>query len=65
MKIYYTLLKIFLNFVIIISTLSVALQLFKEGTPEYSKMCFDLLILILCDNFLNKIEDKDKKNNII
>lgn len=65
MKIYYILLKIFLNFVIIISTLSVALQLFKEGTPEYSKMCFDLLILILCDNFLNKIEDKDKKNNNI
>lgn len=64
MKIYYTLLKIFLTFVIIISTLSVALQFYKEGTPEYSKMCFDLLVIILCDNTLNRIEDESKKNNI-
>ena len=61
MKIYNSLLKIFLNFVIIISALSVALQLCKEGTPEYSKMCFDLLVIILCDNTLNRIEDENKK----
>ena len=62
MKIYYTLLKIFLNLVIIISTLSVALQFYKEGTPEYTKMCFDLLVIILCDNTLNKIEEKFNNN---
>ena len=65
MKIYNTFIKIFLNFVIIISTISVALHLFKEGTPEYSEMCFDLLVIILCDNILNRIEDESKKNNII
>lgn len=65
MNIYYTLLKIFLTFVIIISIFSIALQLYKEGTPDYSEMCFDLLVIILCDNTLNSIEDKSKKNNII
>lgn len=60
MKIYNTLLQIFLNFVIIISALSVGLQLLKEGTPEYTKMCFDLLVIILCDNTLNKIKDENK-----
>lgn len=60
MKIYNTLLKIFLNFVIILSALSVGLQLLKEGTPEYCKLCFDLLVIIICDNTLNKIESENK-----
>jgi hypothetical protein len=60
MKIYNTLLKIFLNFVIIISALSVGLQLLKDGTPEYTKMCFDLLVIILCDNTLTKIDSENK-----
>lgn len=60
MKIYNTLLEIFLNFVIIISALSVGLQLLKEGTPEYTKMCFDLLVIILCDNTLTKIDSENK-----
>lgn len=60
MKIYNTLLEIFLNFVIIISALSVGLQLLKEGTPEYTKMCFDLLVIILCDNTLTKIKGENK-----
>lgn len=61
MKIYNSLLKIFLTFVIIISTFSVGLELCKEGIPEYSKMCFDLLVILICDNTLNRIEDESKE----